>query len=412
MAPKTSFDVALAAVNRSLGDDADEDLDPGDESVADTDVDDLGVDGDADADDEDPADDGDTDADDASDDADADDAPAGDADADAGDADADDEPDEAAIAAAEAAVRDASTDEFDKLLDELGFKKPKPGQKVNRMPLDRVRARMKTALKKYAGTRDASTTDLTTKLTTAGQRIAEMDRIDALLHETDTKPETAKRYIEMLAAIHPAFKPFLADRPAASGTPTADAEVTAAIAALGAKPGPDVDYKDGTYGYTPEQMEKREQWLESRAGIVAAANAAKSATAALEARFGPMEREYKTAAQMRQDAPRIAARLSSMRSIWGPHFTADEAKGKDGSEILKYQRANKCSFEDATAAVIIPKLVADRTKMRQDILAEFARKRKKVSKSAPQASRRRVPVATGPRTTESVVHAALARHGL
>jgi hypothetical protein len=85
----------------------------------------------------------------------------------------------------------------------------------------------------------------------------------------------------------------------------------------------------------------------------------------------------------------------------------------EGSEILAYQRTHKCSFDEATAAVILPKLIADRTKMRQDILAEFSLvSSKKVAKTAPQATRRYVLGKTGPQSNADVVHAKLKKLGL
>jgi hypothetical protein len=237
------------------------------------------------------------------------------------------------VAKAEAAATAVTTDEFDKLLDELGFRAPKKGQKVNRMPLDRVRARMKTALKKYAATRDTGVADLNGKITAHQARIDEMDRVEALIASSDTDPANARKYVELLAGFHPAFKAFLAEPQAPPLT--ADAEVQAAITKLGAKPGPDIDYKDGTFGYSPAQMDKREQWLSDVAEIKAEARAVKR----MDARLTPLERERKMAEQQAKDAPKYAAQLEARRQMWGPHFVADEKKGAQGSEILAYQRA-------------------------------------------------------------------------
>jgi hypothetical protein len=407
---QSGFDVALRAVNKALGD---EDADTDDVEVTDDDeVDDTADESDDSVDEE--SDEGDEESDD---EAEGDETPEGEEtpdtddeaeegqDDDAEETPEGDESDAEDVAKAEAAAKAVTTDEFDKLLDELGFRAPKKGQKVNRMPLDRVRARMKTALKKYAATRDTGVADLNGKITAHQARIDEMDRVEALIASSDTDPANARKYVELLAGFHPAFKAFLAEPQAPPLS--ADAEVQAAIKKLGAKPGPDVDYKDGTFGYSPEQMEKREQWLSDVAEIRAEARAVKR----FEARLTPIEQERKTAEQQAKDAPRIAAQLDARRKMWGPHFLADEKKGHEGSEILAYQRTHKCSFDEATAAVILPKLIADRTKMRQDILAEFSRKRKKVAKTAPQATRRSSGK-TGPQTNTDVVHAKLKKLGL
>jgi hypothetical protein len=407
---QSGFDVALRAVNKALGDeDADtEDVEVNDDEEIDDTADESDDFAETDEDDADESDDA------ADDDAEGDETPDGDetADDDADEADADDtetpdetveDPDvEEAARAAEAAK---AVDEFDKLLDELGFRAPKKGQKVNRMPLDRVRARMKTALKKYAATRDTGVTELNSKIAAHQARIDEMDRVEALLKASDTDPANARKYVELLAGFHPAFKAFLAEPQAPALT--ADAEVQAAIQKLGPKPGPDVDYKDGTFGYSPAQMEKREQWLSDVAEIRAEARAVKR----MDARLTPIEQERRAATQREQDAPRIAAQIDARRKMWGPHFIADEKKGANGSEILAYQRTHKCSFDEATAAVILPKLIADRTKMRQDLLKELSGKRRKVAKTAPQATRR-TPGKPGPQSNTDVVHAKLKKLGL
>jgi hypothetical protein len=214
----------------------------------------------------------------------------------------------------------------------------------------------------------------------------------------------ARNYIEILGKVHPVYAELLKT---VGGETVAPSE---ALTKLGAMPKPDVDYGDGSYGYSDAQMAKRDQWLMDKAAI----QAEERLTKTFNSRMTPIERERAERERKQKEAPVIEARLQHLRKTWGEHFIADEKKGEAGSEILKYKRDHKVSFPDAIAAVILPKIIADRTKMRQEILTELKAKKKKAGKVVSQSSTvGRKAVDDGEvRSTGSTILAALEKAGL
>lgn len=399
--------------------DENDDLDTGEDDGAD-DTDDAGDDADESDDD---ADDGDADGDDDSgeegdgsngDDTGADDDDAdgrGDADDgdDAGDADGADGDDDAKHAARVAGARD----ELDDLLDSLGFKLPKPGQKVNRQPPERVRARVKKAIKKLEDKWGLERGDLTGKVSKYELELTGYRNMDAMVEAGAKDPAKARDFIMKLAAIHPAYAAFLGDpkQPGGAVVPTTDADVAAAVKELGPKPGPDIKYDDGTRGYSDEQLEKREEWLVKKATIEANANTIKQ----LDARFKPIADRDAALATQRADADAAAKRIDKLRTHWGTLFTDQEAaetKQKGSSELGKYIATHPgVSLEDACFAVLLPKLRAQRTAVRRDVISEQRRRAKRSTKVVSQQSK---PVVKGgkPKTAEQAIHRKLSALGL
>jgi hypothetical protein len=295
-------------------------------------------------------------------------------------------------------------DEFDKLLDEFGFRAPKPGQKENRIPQSRVRARVKTALKKHAARFEAERTTLQGQVAQHAPRLEAADRVEALINQGARSVADARSYVEVLAKVHPVFGELLKTVGGGAAAPSE------ALTKLGAMPRPDVDYGDGSFGYSDAQMAKRDQWLMDKAAI----QTEERMQGVINSRLTPIEQERANREREAKEAPVRMARLESLRKTWGPHFVEDEKKGAAGSEILKYQKQHNTTFIDAVAAVIIPKMMADRTKMRQEILKELKGKKAKAGKVVSQSSSsaRRPAEDDGPRTTGSTILAALEKAGL
>lgn len=313
------------------------------------------------------------------------------------------DPDAAAVA--EAAAKVLNQDEFDLLCDELGFRAPKQGQKENKIPVSRVRARVKTALKKYADKFGAERGELTGKVTKADTELATFRRVDQAIAAGATDPAAARRYIEMLAAVHPAYKAFLA-----AGESVSAPAVPQALTDLGPKPGPDEKYPDGTVGFSPAQLEKRDEWLLASAEIRAYERNKKET----DARLGPLESERKAAAALAEDRPRVAARIGAIRDQWGERFLAQERTElaqKGSSEIAQYQAAHpELSFEQVVTAVLLPKLRADRTAIKQEVIAEMNSKRKMAKPSLGQGTR--TAVATGPKSSTDIINDILDKAGI
>jgi hypothetical protein len=307
-------------------------------------------------------------------------------------------PEEKAVADAAAAA--AGADEFDKLLDEYGFRAPKAGKKDYLIPQSRVRARVKTALKKHAGRFEAERTALQGQVATSKQRVTDADTVEAMINEGGKSVDNARKYLQTLAAVHPAYGELLKT--------VGESAPSEAMAKLGAMPGPDVQYEDGSVGYSPAQLTKRDEWLMSKAAL----QARESLTTEFNSRMTPIEKERAARAQAAKDAPVIEARLQYLRKTWGSHFVEDEKKGPEGSEILKYQRDHKVPFLDAVAAVILPKMVADRTKMRQEILKELKGKKAKAGRVVSQSSTAARQTTDEPQSTGQTILAALEKAGL
>jgi hypothetical protein len=322
------------------------------------------------------------------------------------DPDAEAEPEVDADAVAKAAAKVTNQDEFDALCDELGFRAPKPGQRENKIPQSRVRARVKTALKKYSEKFGTERTDLTGKLSAADTELQTFRRVDQAIAAGATDPTAARRYIEMLAAVHPAYKAFLGEGGAAASV----AAVPQALKDLGPKPGPDLKYDDGTTGFSQEQLDKRDEWLAASAEIRGYERSKKE----FETRFGPIETAHRTATERAAEIPKIEARVSAIREQWGELFLAQErtelAK-KGSSDIAKYQAAHPgVPFEQVVAAVLLPKLQTDRTKMRAEILAELNGKKKAAKPSTGQATRTVTPA--GAKSTTDIINEQIDKAGI
>lgn len=310
-----------------------------------------------------------------------------------------------AEAAKKAAAKATATDEFDKMLDEFGWRLPKPGQKENKIPQSRARARAKTLLKKVHEQFGTERTALTTKLSAADTELQTFRRADAAIAAGATDPAAARHYIEMLAAIHPAYKVFLGG----GGTTDTAVSVPQALKDLGPKPGPDLRYDDGTVGFSPEQLEKRDEWLAASAEIRGYERSKKE----FETRFGPFEKAHKDTVTRQTDLQAAEARIAEIREDWGQPFIDQEnleRVKKGSSDIAKYQAAHPgVPFERVVRAVLLPKLRADRTTIRQEVITDLNRRKKVAKPSTGQASR---TVTTGPKTTEEIIQAEIDRAGI
>jgi hypothetical protein len=283
-------------------------------------------------------------------------------------------------AAKPAVQTQAEVDELAAELAELGFKTPEVGRD-NRIPYHRVKKILENKAKKLTDQFTTERTQLTEKMTVAERKAAEIDRVNALI-ESDPR-----RYLELLATLHPQkYRQFL--QPA---QPEKKAEPAPVTSALGEEPKPDHQFEDGTLGYTQEGHRKLLNWH--------AAKAKEDAIAAVRAEFDaklkglePIQKEHEARQIHAQNAPKVKARLDQQRAIWGDAFDADYKLANEGkSEIVAYMDAHPdVSFETATAAVLRPKLVADREKIRKETHEELNKRpaaaaKKVAAPSKPEA---------------------------
>lgn len=156
-------------------------------------------------------------------------------------------------------------------------------------------------------------------------------------------------------------------------------------------PAPDQQLADGTMVYSMDGLKALLKWN----GDQSETRAAERVTKQLAERYKPMEDEWQAHQKVQAIIPQVQSQIAEARQ-W-PLFNEHEM------EIVKALQGNeRLSLEGAYRQVVYPKLVADRTKMREEILREVQKAPKATSvgagtsKTVPQGS-------TGPRALEDVI---------
>jgi hypothetical protein len=299
---------------------------------------------------------------------------------------------------------DKPVDEDTKFLESIGLRDPKPGERENRIPHKRVK---QMVMKGMARAKEQVEAGYKTQLAERDTKLATMTtRSDFLTKLEQASDADAMKFVEMAAIANPKVWAPIVERLKGAVSPQTQSQPQ--VSAAGPRPEPDVQFTDGSKGYSPAQHDKLLAWVASDASAKATA----AATKQFDDRFGPIEKQYKAQEINRQLAPQVQARIEQMRTVYGEAFTADEKKGTN-SEILAYQKANpSASFEAACAAVLVPKLRADEVKIREKIAKE-ARDRKPAAKSQAAAPAKAVRQPSDePRTTEDVVRQSLIDAGM
>jgi hypothetical protein len=266
--------------------------------------------------------------------------------------------------------------EIAKLLKEQGLEAPKPGQRENKLPYSRVHKITENAIKR---TTDKYTGELKKRddeLATIRPEVENYRRADALAAKDPDK------YIAALAQHDQRYQKFVQNAEAVAKASAVPAVTDIVAPENDPMPKKDMKFADGSEGYTEEGFQKLLEWNQ-RAG-------ARQALKSVEARFGPLEKAHKAttaaeAAQAKQAEQVQAIRNTTnlLRKHFGDIFTADEKLANEGkSEIIAYQRTNRCTLLEAGLAVLLPKLAADRARIRKELIAESAT-RKKVVRPAP-----------------------------
>lgn len=296
---------------------------------------------------------------------------------------------------------DGKPDAITAELEELGLRTPEPGSN-NRIPYPRVRKIVENAIRKREDQHKTLMDEINGKLSTASQRAEAAERVDNLI-ATDFP-----RYLQLLETLHPKAKdaiaayrtppkPAVADKPQESALPD--------------EPPYDHRFEDGSVGFTPEGARRHQAWMME----VAEARAMSRATALFEEKYGrniaPLIDERRNREILQQSTELLNAKVSEAGKIWGTTFTEDWAKGDNG-DIAKFARANpRASFEQVVQAVLVPKMLADRTKVRKEVLDEGNLRAAAAAKNTSQAAKPDKSSA-GPVSLDDQIKEAMAAAGI
>ena len=168
------------------------------------------------------------------------------------------------------------------------------------------------------------------------------------------------RFMEMLSTLNPGYKAYqkAVAAAAAQATPQGDDDP---------EPEPDYDLGNGQKTYSLDGLRKLRAW--ERRQVV------KELGGSLEQRIKPFEQERQQQAEREAAQRQLMERQTQLqkrvdRARKWPQFTEHE---KDIVTLMDQERSrgNFLSFEDAYMHVVMPKLAGDRTKIRQEVLAEI-----------------------------------------
>ena len=261
-----------------------------------------------------------------------------------------------------------AVDEFEK---EWGIPAKSVTGRENRVPHSRVKdmvtkARTKEAerlAKEFETKMGTERAPLETKVKDYEDRLQKVAQFE---HVLENDPKT---FLGLLSQI-PAYKDFFAyieqlskaapATPAASQTPEG-------------MPQPDQTLADGTKVYSMEGLQNLLKWQ--------ADNVESRAVAKVRQHYAPIEQRWVEEQRMAQLVPVVEKQIADARA-W-PHFNELEptiVQKLKADPQLTLERAYVLSFNE----VQVPKVSADRNKMRTDILAEL--RQKPIASSAPSSA--------------------------
>lgn len=262
-----------------------------------------------------------------------------------------------------------------------------PGRE-NRIPYSRVK---KIAEKAAAEKAKEVESTFTPRITKYEADLKERDaRLTQVAEFEDIMMNQPDRFLQMLSTV-PAYALVFQALEAAMGQPQTQsgsqpAPVTPPVPGE-AMPEPDQTLEDGTQVYSMEGLKALLAW---QAGQVET-----RVTKQVEDRYKPMESAWQSDQYMRKVMPQIQSQIEEARK-W-PLFTDNEA---DITKAL--QQDQRLSLEGAYQRVVWPKLVADRNKIREEVMAEI--KKAPISTAAPARAARPVSTASNePRSLEDII---------
>lgn len=276
----------------------------------------------------------------------------------------------------------AQKDEFEK---KFGIPGISPSGRENRIPYPRVK---KIAEKAAADAVAEKVKEYEPKIAEYEAKVTDYEgrlgRVAEFEHVMSTDVDTFVGMLKQLPAWQPYFEKVEAAL-AAYKQPgqTPDQPVADDM------PAPDQELSDGTMVYSMDGLKALNAWNR--------AQARKETLAEVDKKFGPMTKEWEHHQQIQKIIPQIQAQMAEARK-W-PLFVEHEA------DIVKaLQMDEKLSLEGAYRQVVYPKLVADRTKMREEILKEVQRAPRATTASTTASRHSTDTTPTGPRSLEDVIN--------
>jgi hypothetical protein len=314
---------------------------------------------------------------------------------------------------AQEAVPAAPQDDFAKL---AGMPQIGVGGRENRIPYSRVKKITEKAVSEIAEAavgrklnpgekaldvvkaHVAQLPELQTKVTDYETRLGSVGQFENIM------ANDPQQFLSMLARL-PAYKEFFefvgqaAQAGQATVTPadaTQAAPVAPAVDSAAGMPEPDEELSDGSKVYSMEGLKALLAWN--------AAQTESRVTTSYEKQLKELQSKYDPIASDWQEQRRIAAALPVIRK------QLEEAKtwalfNESEEEILAVLDSDKqISLEGAYRQVVFPKLIADRNKVRQDVLQEVKAAPTSTSVVARAASKPSAP-SDGPRKLEDIIKA-------
>jgi len=287
----------------------------------------------------------------------------------------------------EDAQKTPEPDEIDAILGAEGIKPPVQGQRENRIPYSQTKRIIANAKTKWMAEQEAKGVPEVKALKEwREQHEPKLKALEAYENADRLATTDPDRYLEMLAKANPAYQKFLtpkeAPKPSGNGHDP--------------RPEPDVQYQDGSRGYSPEGLGKLLDWTARSAESRALAQAKEEMTK----RFGPIEQQWQAQQVQRQLAPVIQNKIKEAYSVWG-----QESVDKHAAEINTEMAANpKMAFENVVAKVMRGKMTTDEAAIREKLMKEL-QARPAAATRAPAVSGG-TPQKTEPESLEDVIRQA------
>lgn len=259
----------------------------------------------------------------------------------------------------------------------------------NRIPYSRVKKISEKAAgdarKETEATFQPKIAEYEGKIKTYEERLERVDRFEEIMAKDPDK------FLNLLSQL-PVYAPFFkAVKELAEGRQP-EAQATPATPEANGRPMPDQKLSDGTMVYSMEGLDALLAWQ--------ADQIEKRVTKQVEERYKPIESEWQAERHLQKTVlPQVKAQITEART-W-PHFTENE------NEIVEALRTNKnMSLERAYQTVVYPKIVADREKMRAELLKEVKQAPTRSTSVSAPATKAGTPASNGPRDLEEVIREA------